>query len=202
MSAPTKVPLLSQADRRRLLIVAKAADLFDDVGYTQTSMDDIARSVQMAKPTLYHYFSGKDEILFSIHEEFLDLLISRQGEREALELPASGEIFEVMADILDLMDTHRGHVRVFFEHHRELPDDKRAVVAKKRSEYQAYVTRLIEKGIRDGEFRPTDAVLTTLAIFGMCNWAYQWYSTDGELSPREIAGRFWDLLQAGVASPA
>jgi AcrR family transcriptional regulator len=108
-------------DERRQEIVRTAADLFDRAGYSSTTMEDIAHAVGIAKPTLYHYFKSKDEILFWIHEEFIDLLINRHEQRLQALLDPNQLLLEVMADILELMETHRGHVRVFFEHHRELP---------------------------------------------------------------------------------
>jgi hypothetical protein len=41
-----------------------------------------------------------------------------------------------MADILELMETRRGHVRLVFEHHRELPEEQHAEIAAKRRQYQ------------------------------------------------------------------
>jgi AcrR family transcriptional regulator len=191
----------SAADLRRLLIVEQAAHLFDDAGYGKTSMDDIARAVRIAKPTLYHYFPSKDEILVSIHEEFIDLLIDRHRQREPLGLTAGASLFEHVADVLGLMETHHGHVRVFFEHHRELPAAKRGRIDSKREQYQRFVRDTVEAGMRTGEFRQLDPTITTLAIFGMCNWAYQWFSVDGPLGSREIAAHFWELLGAGLRAP-
>jgi TetR/AcrR family transcriptional regulator, cholesterol catabolism regulator len=56
----------------------------------------------------------------------------------------------------------------------------------------------IETGVAAGTFRPTASRLSALAVFGMCNWAYQWYRPDGDLRPREIAYQFWDLFLRGV----
>ena len=42
------------------------------------------------------------------------------------------------------------------------------------------------------------AALTTLAVFGMCNWAYQWYRSNGRLSSRVVAEFFFDLLVNGL----
>src|SRR5437016_1336195 len=106
------------ADDRRLEIVLRASELFDEVGYHLTSMDDIARAVGLAKPTLYHYFPSKDSILLAIHAEFISLLLGRQRLRLAHpERPVADLLLDVMLDICDLMRTHRGYVRVFFEHH-------------------------------------------------------------------------------------
>lgn len=188
---------MSPAERRQQ-IVTLAAELFDEGGYTNTTMDDLARKVGVAKPTLYHYFPSKDDILHAIHEEFIDLLINRHEQRTATGLGPEQLLLEVMADILELMETHRGHVRVFFEHHRELPASARESIKVKRDRYERFVEDLIADGIRTGTFRETDPHLATLATFGMCNWAYQWYRAGGTLRSREVAYQFWSYLVYGL----
>jgi hypothetical protein len=96
------------------------------------------------------------------------------------------------------METHRGHVRVFFEHYRELPGEEQSLVRQERDRYEASVERVIEDGIRSGEFRDLDVRLTTLGLFGMCNWAYQWYRRGGPLRPREIGYQFWETFLHGI----
>jgi TetR/AcrR family transcriptional regulator, cholesterol catabolism regulator len=189
-------------DDRRHEIVTAAADQFDKLGYANTTMDDIARIVGIAKPTLYHYFASKDQILSNIHEEFIDILIDKHQRRELVQLPPEQMLLEIMVDILELMHTHRGHVRVFFEHHRELPDDSRRDMRKKRDHYEAAVTEVVRRGIEDGTFRGIDGHLASLGIFGMCNWAYQWYRPSGSLKPREIAYQFWDMITRGIGGGA
>ncbi len=183
-------------DAKRREVVAQAADLFDRSGYHTTNVAAVAEAAGMRKPTLYHYFSGKDEILFWIHEEFIDLLIEKQRERAGS--PAGEALHAIMGDVLDLMRTHRGHVRVFFEHHRELSAGDQETIGSKRDTYRQLVEDVVGQGIESGEFRRVDPRLTTLAVFGMCNWAYQWYRVEGPLDSREIATFFYDLLLNGL----
>jgi AcrR family transcriptional regulator len=188
------------ATERRQQIISLAAGLFDEGGYANTTMDDIAAEVGVAKPTLYHYFPSKDDILHAIHEEFIDLLISRHEGRIGTGLRPEQLLLEAMADILELMETHRGHVRVFFEHHRELPEEARGPIRVKRDHYEKIVEDLIREGIEMGVLRETDAHLAALATFGMCNWAYQWYRSGGQLRSREIAYQFWNYLVYGLGT--
>lgn len=181
-------------------IVDRAARLFDRRGYYDVTMDDIAAAAGIRKPTLYHYFRSKNEILYLIHQEFMDLVISRYEARQDQALSVTERIQEVIADILGLMQTHRGHVRVFFEHFRELPRGYKAKIQIKRDYYEATVEGLIRSGVDSGEYRQIDTRLTALALFGMCNWAYQWFERDGSLTTREIALVFWDLLLNGMAT--
>lgn len=162
-------------------------------------MADLARAVGIEKPTLYHYFKGKGEILFWIHEEFIDLLVEKADARAATNPSAAEELLGAVGDIVALMETHRGHVRVFFEHHRELTTAQKETIRKKRDAYEDVVRRIVERGVADGEFRQLDTQLSTLAIFGMCNWTYQWYRADGAYTTDEIAYQFYDLILNGLA---
>lgn len=206
MAEPT--PLTTRQARRRLTsqerkaeIVVTAARLFDEAGYGSTTMEDIAHMVGVAKPTLYHYFQSKDEILFDIHEEFIDLLIDRHDRRLSAGLSPDQMLLEVMADILELMETHRGHVRVFFEHYRELPESQQASLRIKRDAYETAVEDVFRQGNQLGAFRDVEPRLAALAMFGMCNWDYQWYRAGGKLRTRDLAYVFWGYLVRGIGAP-
>ena len=190
------MPRRVKAEEKRREVIAGAAGLFDRAGYHTANMTEVAAAAGLRKPSLYHYFASKDEILFWIHEEFIDLLVQRQRERG--ELPPAEALREVMGDVLSLMETHRGHVRVFFEHYRELAERDRATIREKRDAYYESVREVVERGQADGTFRDLDPALVTLALFGMCNWAYQWYRPDGPLSSEAIAEFFFDLLTNGL----
>ena len=190
------MPPRARTDERRRELVAAAARLFDTEGYTTSSVETIARGMGLSKATLYHYFPSKEAILAALNDEFIDLLIEQAVAREGL--PAGEQLRAMMGDVLDLMETHRGHVRVFFEHHRELSPVKRDEIRDKRDRYAALVEGVVARGMADGEFRGGDPRLVALAVFGMCNWAYQWYRPDGDRSTREIADSSYDLVINGL----
>lgn len=189
------------ADKRRD-IVSTAARLFETEGYSTTSMTAIARANGLAKPSLYHYFASKDDILFAIHDEFINLLTERRDRRAEALLSPEDELREVFGDVFELMDSHRGHVRVFFEHYRELPEHQQEVIRVKRDDYEGWVEGIVRDGNESGTFRQVNPRLVTLALFGMTNWAYQWYRSSGPMTSRQIAVHFWDYLICGIGSPA
>jgi hypothetical protein len=104
-----------------------------------------------------------------------------------------------MKDILSPMVTHRGYVRVFFEHHRELPPEAKRYVTAQRDAYESLVQSAISAGQARGIFADdTDTKLITLALFGMCNWAYQWFDAHGRYTADETAETYWRLLRHGI----
>ena len=201
-SAAAQRRALSTGERRHQIVEA-AARLFDAQGYANTTMDDVAAAVSIAKGTLYHYFPSKEEILRSIHEEFIQLLIDKYLARVGQGLEPPQLIVGAMKDILSLMVTHRGYVRVFFEHHRELPPEAKRYVTAQRDSYESLLRSAIAAGQARGMFsRMLDDRLVSLAIFGMCNWAYQWFDEHGRLSADEVAESYWHLVLNGILLPS
>ena len=67
----TRLTRKGRATRER--IVTAAAALTYQRGVAGTSTEDVQQAADVSASQLYHYFAGKEEILFSIHEEFIDL---------------------------------------------------------------------------------------------------------------------------------
>lgn len=188
----------SQVQRQRIL--REAASLFDLGGYHNTSMEDIASRIGLRKPTLYHYFKSKEDILFGIHDAFIDRLIERQQARQSIAMEGRQQLLEIIMDMLQVIDEQRGEVRAFFEFYRELSPDRRESIARKRDEYEGFVEAVIREGVADGAFRDVDPRLAALSLFGMVNWSYQWFQPGGRLGPRELAYVMWDLFVKGISN--
>jgi len=184
---------------RRKLIMKVAAELFDSRGYSETSMETLAQQVGIRKASLYYYFPGKDALLVEMHQEMIDLILDAQqrrldeGDRGPRDL-----LLAIMTDLVSLMETHPGHLRIFFEHYRELPGPVRKEIAGKRDRYQLMLVDVLDRGVAEGEFHVEDTRLTALAVLGMCNWAYQWFRPGGGRSAAEVARYFYDTLLGGI----
>ena len=184
---------------KRQEIITQAAILFQESSYHNTSMLDIAAAVGVRKPTLYHYISSKYEILFGICEAVIDPLLTAHEQRLSTEsLTPSGYLRGAIEDILELLASRRGYVRVFNESHRELLPEHAAAIAERWDQYGEMITGLIVDGVATGEMREVNVGITRMAIFGMCSWAYQWFDPAGPLDARGVADAFWDLIRGGL----
>lgn len=57
-----------QREKRRRQILFAAGKLFMDIGFDETTMEDIAREAVISVPTVYSYFASKNDLLFAIFE--------------------------------------------------------------------------------------------------------------------------------------
>src|SRR5664279_5593899 len=58
-------------------ILRAAARLFQQQGYDATSMNDVAAALKLSKGGLYHHFQSKDEILFHIMSDAMEITEDR-----------------------------------------------------------------------------------------------------------------------------
>jgi AcrR family transcriptional regulator len=73
-------------------ILTKALELFLINGYENTSMRHLAKTLQLTKPAIYHYFPGKNELALQVVDYF-----------EARMLEWSKEFFAGTADFSDFI---------------------------------------------------------------------------------------------------
>ncbi|HZP47322.1 MAG TPA: TetR/AcrR family transcriptional regulator [Vicinamibacterales bacterium] len=174
-----------RADARRLEILRAAARTFRGVGFAAAGMRDIARAADLSPGNLYHYFKGKDELLYFCQSRALDRLLdalaaarrSRGGLRRRLHDLA-------VAHVLCLVDEVEGsaaHLEV-----DALPPRLRTAIVAKRDRYERGVRALVGDAI------------ATRAFLGALNWTAHWYRPDGPEPAAAVAERVAAFAVAGL----
>jgi len=184
---------------KRLEIIQHCANLFDKVGYHGTSMQMLADEVGLGKPTLYHYFRSKAEILYAIHEIHINALLAGVENLERKDLHPGQLLRNACTDMLNQIADHPGYVRAFMDHYSELEGDMRKNIRQRRNQYFASICAVIERGINEGCFVPCDVELTAYGFLGMCQWAYKWYpAMHKKRSPESVANSLCDVFLKGL----
>ena len=189
-------------DDKRQQIIERCAELFDAGGYHRATMQMLADEVGLGKPTLYHYFRSKTEILYAIHQQHIAALIDGLDSEQRRGASQEELLVHACRDIIEEIAEHPGYVRAFFEHRGELDEPKRTDIRKRRQEYFAKICGIIKSGIADGVFRKCDIEITAYGFLGMCSWAYQWYPTMTEkVVPQKLAEMLCDTFLKGLMKP-
>lgn len=192
---------MSDADRRRAEICRRAAELFRREGYSRASVEKIARAAGIEKPTLYHYFRSRDDIISAIHDEVY-VFINDEVEAAVASDRTPPEIIRVIIRIILLsMVEYPGYLEVYFNSHRELPPDAFRAVQAKRNRFEALVHSVVKRGVDEGYMSSPDTQLTTMALFGLCNWSNKWFGPGSEWSVDQVTDHFYKLFMHGVALP-
>ena len=195
VAPPTRPALRERYERKRREVIATAARLFAERGFQETSMSDLTEATGLAAGGLYHYISGKEELLFSICDELLDPLLERAREIVATEALPDRQLRALLHAWLEHIATHRDHMLVFAQERHVIerePQWRR--VRGQRKAFEKLLDDVLARGEADGSMAFEDRGFTLLALLGMVNYTPQWLNPRGRLSPEEIADRYCDLI--------
>jgi AcrR family transcriptional regulator len=183
-------------DSRRDGILRAAAPIFRERGFADAGMREIAEAAELSPANLYHYFKGKDEILYYCQDRALDRMLAgiavARGTTDARERLRAVLTTHVLT-MLDEVEGATAHLQV-----ESLAPRLRAQIVAKRDRYERAVRRLVGEVARDASL-DADAALITRAMLGALNWTVTWYRPAGPKSPRQIADALAAYLLRGLA---
>jgi TetR/AcrR family transcriptional regulator, cholesterol catabolism regulator len=165
-------------DARRDDILRAAGRMFRERGFADTGMRDIANAADLSAANLYHYFGGKDEILFYCQDRALDRMLAAH-----------------VRTLLDQVEGATAHLQI-----ESLPPALRERIVRKRDRYEHALRRLIVDGVRAGDFVAPDPALITRAMLGALNWTVTWFRPDGPQDAEGVSRGVADVLLRGIAT--
>lgn len=156
-------------DEKRANIALSAIKLFCEKGIQQTSIDEIAKSAEVAKGTIYLYFKNKEEIVFTIW----DILTQQHEEVFYTRINPNMSAKEKILEYYNFSECQEGldkeQTLILFQHFVS------SMLIDKTSLYTAYfesffqkdydfITKYLYEGIKKDEFVIDDVELLTNSI--------------------------------------
>lgn len=151
----------------REALLAAAADLFAERGYEGVPVWAIAQKAGVNKAMISYHFGGKRNLYLAIVDATFADIVSQVERLARSRAPAPEVLRALIAVVGDLASRRHPHFCTMML--RELLAgathlDPKTVAMPLR--VLAAVKRIVERGVRDGAFRPVDPVLTHLSLVG------------------------------------
>ncbi|MGB6101145.1 MAG: TetR/AcrR family transcriptional regulator [Comamonas sp.] len=190
-----------QREAKRNAVLTTAARMFNERGFHATSLDDIAASLNVTKPTLYYYVKNKDEILLACVNKGLRMTLdgieaSRQAGGNALDQLRA--CMQVYAEIV-VQPFGMCLIRVGDE---EVPEPSRTELRRMKSEIDLAFRRLVARGVEEGSIAPCDPKIMAFVIAGALSWIGRWYQPEGSYSAQQVIEQCLAALLGGVLTRA
>ncbi|HYK85520.1 MAG TPA: TetR/AcrR family transcriptional regulator [Ktedonobacteraceae bacterium] len=194
-----------QRQEREALIIQAAEEIFQEKGYYEASMDEIAARVGIAKGTIYTHFPGKEELVLAIFRRNLEAFIQRidavidtettpRARLEALIQFVYTGLYSKHAQLLSSMYNGVDMKRMIMEKGGCMSDLWESVVSR--------VTRLLEEGKAAGELNP--AIPTKVMLFSFFSLfspkSYDRLLLGDELSREDLIQQLRDVYFNGIAN--
>jgi AcrR family transcriptional regulator len=198
-SSKTKPFRAARRDARRDGILHAAAALFRTNGFADTGMREIAAAAGLSPANLYHYFRGKDELLFYCQDRTLDRMLANITRVRNQRMPVPERLRMVLTDhlhvMLDEVEGATAHLQT-----DALSPAWRSRIVKKRDRYEHALRALIANGVARRECIAADPAMAARAMLGALNWTVTWFNPDGPQSADEVSRQMAEYLVRGVES--
>jgi AcrR family transcriptional regulator len=185
-------------DRRKAEIVRTATTLLSEHGYQGMNLEDVAERTDIAKATLYHYFSGKDELVAAVIEG-LTAEVNRRLEQELDRVRDRSHLEQIRTLIREqvriLTDT-APEVATVFSWPTAWPASFQEIVKESRRRHDAIFRRVVEAGIAAGEFDCPNPDVALQCLHGVLNQSALWIRPS---LPVERKAELWEAVVEAAA---
>jgi AcrR family transcriptional regulator len=183
---------------RTLDIHVKAAQIFHEKGFSGTSVDDLARALQLTKAGLYYYIKSKEDLLFSLMSHAMDWL-----EQDVIE-PARAEADPRRR--LDLIVRRHGRellngrrvISILFDEAASLTPKHRQQIQERKRVYFDLVRDTLQELKAKGLLRDVNPTVASFSLFGVLMWLPRWYQPEGRLSADQVLEEITKLVFGGL----
>jgi TetR/AcrR family transcriptional regulator, fatty acid metabolism regulator protein len=134
-------------------IIAAATKVFAKKGFFHAKVSDIAREAQVADGTIYLYFENKDDILISLFEEQMKVVLENMVHQISKEMDAPGKIKIFARAHLRLIELNKNMAEIIQVELRQSSKFMKEYKNEKFMEYLNLISDIIREGQEQGLFR-------------------------------------------------
>lgn len=178
---------------RRDEILDAAGQLFSRQGFHATSMRDLARAVNLQGGSLYAHIESKEEVLFELVNRAADEFLSN-AEAIPANLPPQEQLERLIQGHLEVIVRELDNATVFFHEWKFLNPSLQSKITARRDAYEGCFRKVIEAGVKSGDFQVEDVRLTTMYVLSALNWTYHWYRPGGRLTLELLSRQYRNLV--------
>ncbi len=186
--------------RKRRALVQEAGRAFGKAGFHNTSMDDVAKALNVTKAALYYYIKTKQEILFECHSLALDLgEQARQFAWEQSDQPLE-RLRLWLRKYIQLLTGDIGCYAVLAEPISSLDDNHQKLIRDRLRTFDKQFQQLVIDAIAGGTLPNCDPRLAVAFFMGAINNISRWFTPNTDLNDESITAAFESFIFHGLLS--
>lgn len=186
----------SKTTRRKKKIIQVATQLFSEKSYHDVTIDEVAAKAGIAKGTIYLYFESKEKLYLEILEYGFESIESLIENEVAKTDPASEKLKKVLRLIFGFYRQNLDVLRILSRDETHLIREHYQFTEHWRERRIKLYEKILEKGVKEGSFRPLNTKLLALIIFGLVRSVMFFYKTDK--SAEEMAEEVLSVIESGI----
>ena len=174
-------------DSPRGKILRVAAYLFQQQGYTRTTVRDIATMVGIQSGSLFHHFKTKDEILLAIMHEAICYNTTRLEHAIAQHTQTLDQIKAlILAELQSINGDTGSAMAVLVFEWQTLTMEQQAPLLSMRDYYESIWLDILTKAQGEGIIHHSPFIWRRL-VGGAIAWTVTWYKPSGSMSLEQLS---------------
>jgi AcrR family transcriptional regulator len=201
---PPQLGRVARKRQRRVNeILRVAAEVLSEKGYYNTSLEEIADRLDLAKASLYHYFDSKEALLTACLGMVAEEAIHRLTAIADGPGPASERLRRLIIEQLRIITVEFPELSRLFLAHLEWPAAVQERISDWHTRHDTVFREVIAEGVKAGELADIDVSLVRHNLTGALNFVPFWFKPGGRFSDEQAFDAVADsvLLMFGVGSP-
>ncbi len=179
-------------------ITTAAEQLFGRQGYHATTIRQVAGALDLQGGSLYAHVSSKEALLAAVVERSADRFDSAMSAALDCNDDPSAQLRHAVAAHVGVITENLPAATVYFQDWRHVSTPRLRRLRHRRDAYEQRWRDLIQTGVGEGHFGCTDVDMAARLCLSTCNWVYQWFRPDGELTADTVAEQIAGLLLDGL----
>ncbi len=184
--------------KRREEICDSIAHLFARNGYHSTSMRDIARELNMNASSLYHYFKGKEDMLFQLMNDAMDEALVTIEDICQAPIPPEKKLDRVLVYYTKYFAGEQEREILLVNEMSSLKGKYRTILLEKQRHYVHLIRSILDELVDQGKMKKMSSTTALFAFFGMVHYTFKWYDKNGLVSLDELADTFMEIFSRGI----
>lgn len=179
-------------------ILMTAARVFAEMGMEKASMAQIAQASGVSKSLLYHYYKGKDALLFDIVRTHLEELDAAIEAVEDATLPPHDRLRVMICAVLETYRDADDQHKVQLNGTTALSDEQNGELRRLERKIVHRFSTVIDDITPGLNANKPLLMPATMSLFGMMNWVYMWFRDGGPIDRAEYADLAATLFLEGI----
>jgi AcrR family transcriptional regulator len=167
-------------------VLATSVEVFNERGFDGTSIEDLARRLEISKSAIYHHVESKDALLGLALDHALVGLEEVADDVRSLGGPAIDRLETLLRGSVAVLVDRLPYVTLLLRVRGNSDVERQALARRRRLDRLA--AELVKEAVGDGDLRADlDPAVTARLLFGMVNSLTEWLKS-GRNSAAELAG--------------
>jgi TetR/AcrR family transcriptional regulator, cholesterol catabolism regulator len=184
---------------REQQIMRQALRLFGQVGFSGTSLQNLADDLGITRPALYYYFSSKEELLWRLIGTLGDQLLEEVLPIVSEHMPPQEKLRKLVASHTRAILGNPDAFKVYFAERHKVGPRRDRQLRRGEEQYMTLYEDVIAEAQESGVVRTGDPQVLARVATGLPNSALRWFKPGGSFSVEEASELFSDAAVKALA---